>query len=805
MTMLSDIKFAFRTLVKNPKFTALTVFVMTTGLTLCIYMYSFIQGTLTAPLPFEQGKQIRKIDSIYNGMEYNGPSVRIHDFDDLKKRVQSYDVFDAYDDGIVNISTSDRAFRYIGHYVKASFFEISEAKPLLGRLLTDQDGEPGAESVVLIGESIWKSLFASDQNVLGKKLRVNSIQRTVVGVMPASYQFPGSGRVWLPFISSSKGVARADGDYVAVYGVLKKDVTDEQANSELKTIMAELEQTHPKLNSNRTAQIRTMQAALMGNGTPVIAFAMQLSVGFILLLACINVGNLLLSRAFEKSKEIAIRTALGAPRGKLISQMMWESTLISSISGILAILLAGLWLENSNKNLITTFPFEPPFWWNVALSESSVIAAMVIIGITALVTGLLPAYKATGEDVNSGLRDGTRGAQSKSVGRLSKLIVISEVVLSCALLLLSTGMVYSVHQQNQFDYGVEVEGYLTARIVLPEVEYDSNEKLLQYYQSMRTALQQERGVEAVSFIRSLPSENASSQNISIDGVDYGKKPQYPSVSSVTVAHNYFETMEVNLLEGRTFDLRDKLDSPLTAVVTQNFVKKHFKGNKVVGKRFKFIGNDKGWYTIIGVVNNVLHGQPTPANIEKQTVFVSLQQTPLRSISLVIKAAQEPEELRSMLDHISLSVERDAPAYNIKTLRASITERNSGMNFVSELFLIFSAASMVLAFSGIYGVMSNTIIQKTQEIGVRRALGANKGDIFTHFIKQSVKQLAIGLTIGVPLGIALVAMMEKTSLAQGSMILYIAVPTFISLVILLAVIYPVHRELKFEPCKALRSE
>jgi putative ABC transport system permease protein len=805
MNMLSDIKFSFRTLVKNPKFTALTVFVMTTGLTLCIYMYSFIQATLMAPLPFDAEDRIRKVDSIYNGMEYNGPSVRIHDFDDLKERVQSYDVFDAYAEGTVNISTSDRAIRYTGHYVKASFFEISEAKPLLGRLLTDQDGDPAAEPVVLIGEAIWESLFAADQNVLGKKLRVNSIQKTVVGVMPASYRFPDSGQIWLPFTTSRKGIARADGEYVAVYGVLKTGVTDEQANLELKTIMAELEQTYPKLNSKKSAQVRTIQSALMGSNTPAIAFSMQLSVGLILLLACINVGNLLLSRAFEKGKEIAIRTALGAPRGKLISQMMWESTLICFISGILAVLFAGLWLENTNKNLTSIFTFDPPFWWNVALSESSVIAAVVITCVTALVTGLLPAYKATGGDFNSALRDGTRGAQGKSAGRLSKLIVISEVVLSCALLLLSTGMVYSVDQQNKFDYGAQVDGYLTARLGLPEVEYKRDEKRLQYYQSMRTTLQQEPGVESVSFTRTLPGENARFQNISIDGVNYGKKPQYPSSNSVPVAHNYFETMEINLLKGRVFDPRDKLDSPLTAVVTQNFVNKHFKEAEVIGKRFKFIGTDKGWYTIIGVVNDVLHGRPESANIEKPTAFVSLQQSPRRFISMTIKASQDPEALRAMLARITLSVERDAPAYDIKTLRVYITERNSGMNFVSELFLIFAAASMILAFSGIYGVMSNTIIQKIQEIGIRRALGADNADVFKHFIKQGLKQLAIGLVIGVPMGIALVTMMEKTSLAQGSMILYIVVPTFISFVILLAVVYPVHRALKLEPCTALRYE
>ena len=809
MNILSDINFAFRTLLKNPKFTALTVFVMTTGLTLCIYMFSFIHGSLVAPLPYENGDRIRAIDTIFNGIEYNGTSVRVHDFEDMKKRVQSYEVFDAYSQGTVNISSSDRAVKYTGHYVKESFFDISEAKPVFGRLISNADGLPGAESVVLISHAIWQTMFAGDVNVLGKKLRINSVPRTIVGVMPDSYQFPSAGRIWMPFTTTGTGDARADGDYVSVYGVLKPDVTDEQANSELRTIMAELEESYPKLNSNTSAHVWTLQEASMGGGTPIIVLAMELAVGFILLLACINVGNLLFSRATEKGKETAIRTALGAPRSKLIIQMMWESTLICLISGTLAILFAGLWLEVSNKDLIESFPFDPPFWWKIKITQTSMIAAGVITLVTAFVTGILPALKTTSGDFNAALRDGTRGAQSKASGRLSKIIVVSEVVLSCALLLLSTGMVYSVHQQNSIDYGTEVEGYFTARVGLPEAQYENEEKRLQYYQSLMSSLQAEPEVAAVSLTQTLPGRYARYENISIEGVDYGKKPQYPSSNSVAVAHNYFDVMSVDLLEGRLFDSRDKLNSPYTAVVTTNFVNKFFKTGDALGKRFKLVETDNDWYTVIGVVNDVLHGQPVSFNIDKPSAFISLQQNTRPFVSITVKMVADNNQVSATLTekiaNIAQSVERDAPAYDIKTLRDSITQGNAGMNFVSELFLVFAAASMVLAFSGIYGVMSNTIVQKTQEIGIRRALGADNSDVYKHFFKQGLKQLVLGLIIGVPMGVALVTMLEQSSLAQGSLMLYFLVPTFISMVILLAVYYPVHRALKLEPCAALRYE
>jgi len=809
MNIFSDINFALRTLIKNPKFTALTVFVMTTGLTLCIYMFSFIQGTMVAPLPFKDGERIRAVDMIYNGMTYQGTSIRVHDFEDLKKRVQSYEVFDAYDIATVNLSTNDRAVKYTGHFVTENFFEISEAQPLLGRLITNEDALSGAEPVAVISHTLWQSLFAGEAEVLGKKLRVNTQPTTIVGVMPDSYQFPDAGRIWLPYNTTGVGKKRSEGDYVAVYGVLKPGVTDELANTEIKSLMAELEAKYPKLNSNTSARVWTIQEASMGDGTAVIILAMELAVGFILLLACINVGNLLFSRATEKGKETAIRTALGAPRATIVMQMMWESVLICSISGVLAVLFSGLWLEQSNKDLLDAFPFDPPFWWNMMLTETSIIAAIVITLVTAFITGILPAIKATSGDFNATLRDGTRGAQSKSSGRLSKIIVISEVVLSCALLMLSTGMVYSVNQQNNIDYGTTIENVFTTRVGLPKAEYQDLEKRQQYYQNVIAALQVKPEIEEVSITRTLPGNWASYENIAIDGVDYGKKPQYPSSNSVGIEHNYFQVMEVNLRKGRVFDSRDKIGSPLTAVVTDNFVRKYFKGGEVLGKRFKFIEGDKDWYTIIGVVNEIIHGQPTAVNEDKPTAFISLQQTPKRFVSIVVKTkasdASTVAGLPGIVTGVTQQIERDAPAYDVKTLRASIEQRNAGMNFVSELFLVFAAASMVLAFSGIYGVMSNTIVQKTQEIGIRRALGADEGDIYKHFIIQGVKQLSIGLIIGIPMGVALVKMLEQSSLAQGTLMLYIVIPALISAVIFLAIYYPVQRALKMEPCSALRYE
>ena len=805
MNTFNDINYAFRLMLNNPKFTALTVFVMTTGLTLCIYMFSFINGTITAPLPFEGGDRIKKVSTIVNGIKYDGPTLRVHEYEEMKAKQQSFEVFDAFQTGTANVSTSDKSMRYRGHFVSPTFFEISAGKAILGRLITASDLLPGAEKVTVLGFSMWQSLFASKNDVIGKKIRINSVPHTVVGITQKGYKFPAASTIFMPFNATSKSVKRENAAYVSVYGRVKPGIDDATVNLEINQFFKEFESLYPKLYSNTTGNIWSFQEEAMGDGTTVIIFMMQLSVGLILLLACINVGNLLLSRAFEKNKETAIRTALGAPRSRLVSQLMWESILICFISGILSVLFAGWWLELSFSQLLDGLPIPAPFWWSMKLNTISLMTAAIITVVTAFITGILPAWKATKGDFNAVLRDGTRGAQSKSSGRLSKVIVGTEVALSCALLILSTSLVVSVNNINKTDYGMNIDGYLTARIGLPEVTYKEPEKRNLYYQALAQKLKANDSVQDVAFSNALPSTWGNTQNMMLEGIDYGKKPQYPSSNWITISDDFFNVMGMNVIEGRVFDSRDRINTPLTAVVTQNFIDNHYPGQAVIGKRFKFVEGQEQWATIVGVVNNAIFGQPFAHNKNRSTAFLSMNQDAMRFMNVVIKAKGDANDLRSLLADATLKVERDAPPYNVMTLRQGVIQRVSGMNFVSEIFMVFAVASMILAFSGIYGVMSNSIIQKTQEIGVRRALGADNLDVFKHFLKQASKQLLGGLIVGLPLGIALVQLLSGSGLVEANSLVFIIIPLFISCIILIAVIAPVARALKMEPCSALRYE
>lgn len=807
--MFDDIVYAVRGMLKNPRFAGLTIFVMTIGLSLCIYMFSFIFNTINGTIPIENGERLRKVTTIVNGSAYDGTSVRYQEFLDIKQQQSSFELLDAYSNFNVTLSTSDRAIRYQAHGVSEAFFKVSHAEAALGRLLTAEDSLSN-EPVVLLGHNVWQELFAGDPNIVGQKVRINGNNYTIVGVTTKGYRFPDFAELYLPLEVASEGVPRDESAYVSVYGFLKKGISDDEALRDIESIFAGFARQYPELNSTKQGYIWTFQMEKIGKGGDILVLAMVLAVLFILILACVNVGNLLLSRAIERNKESAIRTALGAPRSVLVRQLMCESLVISLISGCLAVLIAGYGLDLTFTYFLNSLPIEAPFWWQPGLTQTSLVITLVAIALTVLVTGGLPAWRATKTDINAVLRDGTRGAQSKTAGFLSKAIVALEVTLSCALIMLSFAMVTFVGKMNKADYGVAVDNRLVARYTLPSNRYsdNNNEKAKQFYLAHAERMKASPNVDDITYAQSLAHTWGIYENLAVEGVDYGKNPTYPAANVNIVFNNYFSVMEMSLLAGRFFDNSDRAGGVPTAVVTQNFVEQHLGGENPIGKRIRLIEMEDVVVTIVGVTNNVIFGQPFEFNSNKGALFLSYEQFPRLGMHAVVKTNHEAlssGQVNRVLNAVSVELDNQVAPFSITDMRSGLESRLSGMNFIAKIFMLFAIASMVIAFSGIYGVMANAIVQKTQEIGVRRALGADNTDVYRHYLVQAVKQLAAGLLIGIPAGVLLIKMLEQASMAQGTAFVYFGVPTLISAVIIAAVVMPVRKALNMEPSSALRHE
>ena len=803
MSFIDDIKYSIFTLLKNPKFSLMSIFLMTSGLGLFIYMQSFIYNTLEGPLPFDGGDRVRVVFT----KQSNASGDRrtwLADYKDIKANQNSFDIMGFYLGNYANVSVGDRTMSERKFDVGADFFRVTGVEPIRGRVLNDEDTKANAEKVAVISESLWRDLYNGAENVIGDKIKANDDVFTVVGVMPNHFKFPDTARFWVPYIEPTGIETRNDSPKGVVFARLKEGVSDEQANRDVKQIMVDLDRQYPDQQQKRTVNVVTYQSnrAVFDQST---SNGIKIAVALVLLLACLNTGNLLLSRSFERAQDTAVRQAIGAPKATLIGQMMLDSVVICTISCILAIGVAHALMGLTYNTLVYDIQYVP-YWWSFSLTSYGILQGVGVTILAILLTGLFPAYYAASRDPNEVLKAGTRGSQSKLSMVVNHVIVIGEIVISCAVLILTVAVVNTVHQRSSVDYGATIDNRLSSLIVLPYSTYNDNpEKQIAFYRTFKQKMEQYPEAEHVVFGRWLPIMSYFERNIELEGIDYGKDATLPYVDINFVTHGYFDNFDIELKDGRLFSQNDKLDTPKTAVVTERFVAQHFPNESVLGKRMKIDRQGDDWYTIIGVVNNVLHGDPIKRNIERASVFLSHDQDPQRSMWISVKTLKDPGRLKEAFQQVVHEVDPSVRAIFLMSLKEREKGTNNDTVFVGQLFILFAFMSVLLAFTGIYGVMSNTVVQQKLEIGVRRALGAHKLEMYQFFFIRAGKQLLVGLVAGVPVGIALVNMLSESEIATFSAALTSLVPLLIVGLILIAVILPLSRAMAVEPVDSLRDD
>jgi len=807
MKWLFDIKYAYRMLLKNPGFTSLTVSVMAAGLGLCVFMLVFISTIITRPLPFAEGEQMHVIDLDYDGMRYNSGAILHPDYLTIKEENSSFSDIGAYYQATANLSSGDRTQRFSSVVTEANMFSFTGISPLMGREFTTSDTTLGAEPVTVIGYEIWQSYFNGDQSIIGQSVKINGVDTLIIGVMPKDYLFPMAAQLWQPLTEDSTRVKRSAAEHMSIYVKKKPAVSLEQANQEVKDIMSKIAQQYPQTNSKSSAYVTTFQIWMMGGGTEMIIGLMLSAVGFVLILACVNVGNLLFARANERAKETAIRVALGAPRSRLVMQMMWESVFICVLGGLFGLFLAAWSLELLTAVLPNLMPISVPYWWGFSLDNELMLQAMALIIFTAFVTGILPAWKMSNSDFNAVLRDGTRGAMGKNAGRVNRFLVIVEVALSCILLSLS-GVLYVVLQEvNNSDFGANIENKLTARIGLPKANYQDDSKRIQYYQRLMNKLATIPGVNHTGAISGLPGSGVSYLAFQPEGYEVTEN-QYPRTGLGVTTIGSLQALDMKLVAGRYFDSRDRVDSMPVAVITASMAKKYWPTGSALGKRFKYVESEEQlWLTVVGVVNHVIHGQPFENVKYRTTAYLPYTQQSPRFMSIFVDTQGNPERYYEALIAAVASIDPEVPAYSISTLTERLKRSTSGMNFIQNLFVVFAICALLLASSGIYGVLANSTSRRTQEIGIRRAIGASDEKVLSMLMKQGWFQLVIGLAFGLPVGyLASQGVVQILGPETNNYyIVFVIIPVIISLVVTMATFVPAKRAIKMEPCSALRYE
>lgn len=809
MNFTIDLRYAFRLLLNKPGFSALTIAVMACGLGLCIYMYSFLYAIMFKPLPFENGERMVMVDKQVDGVLHNGAQVKFDYYQDVKRQTTSFELFSAMAQYTLTISGGDNAANYLGVYSHSDIFEFTQVKPIMGRAFNQADDTPGASAVALIGYDLWQGYFAGREDILGHQFYVEGEKTEVIGVMPKDFLFPRANQLWLPIKLQPQKYQRGSGPSLQVYGLLKQGVDIDQANQEMAQIIDQTNREYPEYNTGEQLVAITFMHSAMGNGIMPIVIMKLVAVTLVLLLACVNVANLLYARSTERAKETAIRVALGAPQSRLILQMMWESLIICTIGGTFALLMAAYGLEVTSRILPSFLSGRAPFWWHIQIDGSQVLFTVVLTLVTAFITGILPALKIINGDFNAILRDGTRGAISRNAKKAAQLLVIFEVTLSVGLLTAAVVMTKAAQSAVETDYGAKTSQMLTAEVSLPQSSYDQPEQRLSYYNKLLAELNNIAGVQGVGLTTALPAQNGRYRAVMPEGFELTNDNRAPMAVAVDVMPGTMEMMHYKRLKGRFFTASDNSQSEAVVIVTQSFADKAWPSQQnILGKRLKWAGNnDDKWYRVVGVIDNVIHGQPFADFKYRPSVYRSFLQTAPYYGRVALATDGDPNQLRQALVSAFDHVDGLVPAYRIKTIEQVLERNTAAIGFVIKLFMLFGIIATVLAASGIYALMSQTIGQRTQELGVRRALGATDDNVIHMLLKQGLVQLLIGTLVGLPLaylfGTSIMALIGVDDWQIYAVFAY--VPLFIAAVVILATYLPARKAVAVEPNVALRYE
>ena len=841
---LQDLRIGLRVLVKEKSFCALAVLVLALGIGGVTTMFSVVNGTMLRGFSFPNANRlagIQVIDVTQKNANNNGFGGQIYslDYEAMRAQQKSFDLLAAYIAGAtVNVTIDGQPQRFTGAYVGADYFRILGVPPMLGRDFAPTDDKPGAEKVALIGHQLWLNSFGGSREALGKSIRVNGRTATVIGVMPPGFAFPINEQIWLPLYTEYPPAPRnnrnAQGNTPAVLGLIKAGVAYDRASAEFSGIAKQLADAFPDTNKNfYTARVQPLIKTFTPPNIQGLLWTMLSFCVGILLIACVNVMNMQFARATLRAKELAIRSALGATRSRLVGQMLTESLLVAVLGAALGIALASY--STSYLTAITHNSANPIPAYIVFDLDGRVLLAVVMATMTAaLGSGLVPALVSSRANAVDALKEAGRGNTSHVVLFLTRTLVVFQILLTSLLLVGALLQLQSILRRNHIDWGYDNGAVLSARMGLMDGDYPTPEARKLFFDRLVRELRSNSEFEAAALTNRFRMTFSGTAKIELEGHTYNPDDSdRPETNFEQVTDGFFATLGAKIFEGRDFK-DDDTDTKLpVAIVNAAFAKKHFGHESALGRRFRTVGNNGAlfgpWRTIVGVVattrmlgpfNNPnvddtgfylpyfssVFGPPLPGPISQQfaTVIVKPRGAgadPGRRAALLATALQREV----------LKVDANLPLYFVGTARENQETFLSITRVTATMFTVFGAVAVILSSVGLYGVMSFSVNQRTQEFGIRMALGADHRRILRMVFGQGGLQLLIGLGLGLGLT-AVVAVLFRDGIATQLFeisptdpLTYGTVALLLTLVAFVATLVPARRATKVDPMVALRAE
>ena len=801
--ILKDIRYGIRSLARHPGFTAVALLTLALGIGANTAIFSVVNAVLLRPLPYADPERIVWLwDTI---PQLPTAPTSLPEFLDWKQQNRSFEHLAAFQTGNMFIDSGDGTEDVPVGLVTPEMFSLFHVNPIIGRTFTDEETLPGRFRVAVLSHSTWQSRFGSDPNILGRTIQLNARPYTIIGVMTAGFSFPDRAKLWIPLRIDPANLDRGP-HYLNVVGRLKTDVTRTQAQADMSALAARLSTQYPEKTSGHGVKIVGLADVVVGD-IGLALFVLLGAVGFVLLIACANLANLMLARIGGREREIAVRTALGASRLRIVRQLLTESLLLAVAGGGVGLLLAiwaVRWLVSMSPD---TIPRVNEISVDLRVAGFTLLASVA----TGVLFGVVPAWQASRTEFTDALKESGRTTAGVRKQRLRSALVVSEVALSLVLLVGAGLLIRSFAKLNQVDPGFNPEKVLTMGVSLLPNNYPEDQQVATFYSQILERSATVPGVISVSATAGLPlSGSDTTDNFTIEGRPAIAKEAEPLTEYWVVTPRYFQSMGIALLAGRDFSDTDTKQSPNVVVINDEFRRRHFGLENPLGHRLRLQGQERDPLLIVGVVSNSrnigLDEDPRVA------AYVPFLQDPLsknlaRSLTIVARTKLDPGAVTGSLRALVTSMDKSVPVYSVKPMTEYLRDSLSRRRFSMVLLSTFSGVALVLAALGIYGVISYGVIQRTHEMGIRMALGAQRSDVLKLVLRQAMIVVLIGVGIGLLGSWALTRLMKSLlfNVSVTDPLTFAGIAVLMILIALLACLIPATRATKVDPLVALRYE
>ena len=811
--VFQDVRYAFRSLGEHRTFATVAVLTLALGIGANTAIFSIVNAVLLHPLPYRDAS---RLFVIYE--QHPAPVLRTRlsaeNFLDLQREARSFEALGGYIGTGFTLSGRSEAEFVTGQLISAELLDALDVQPLFGRLFRPEENEGGRDAAMLLGYALWQRRYGADPSIVGRTITANGKPYTVIGVMPAGFEFPNKRyQLWVPFAfrNNAHGMVNRTARFLQVAGRLRDGISREQAQAELTTIARRLEEAYPQENADATMRMASLTEETVGSVRSALLLLLS-AVGFVLLIACANVTNLLLARASTREREIAVRTALGASRARLVRQLLTETLVLYGFGAGAGILLAAWGLDA----LIALSPRDIPHLDQTQLDFTTLAFTLGITLVTGIVFGLVPALHATKRAPVEHLK---AAARSTTAGRANQharaALVAAEVALSLMLMVGAGLAARTLLQLHRVDTGINAAGVLTFNLVPPEATYPEGDDVRRFHHEVIERLSRQPGALAVGATTHLP---LSGQNVENSFTPEGWKPPSPEESAVGglrgIAGRYFDAIGARVTAGRAFTDADTAGAQLVAMVNEQFVRRYWPGGNPVGKRLKLGGldSDDPWRAVVGVYADVKHMGPQAET--RPEVMLPYTQTDdawvtrwMRGLSVVMRTTADPASLVSAARGAVRSVDPSVPLVEPQRMTALVADSVAQPRFRSTLLLSFAGLAVLLAVVGIYGVVAFIVEQRTHEIGVRVALGAQRASVIGLILRQGSIPVVLGIVVGLAGAFAVGRAMQEQlfNVEPADPVTFIGVPVLLAGVALVACLIAARRALSVDPASALRAQ